>query len=123
MVSFCYPRYIFSDKGNSDHNYTLKQRRKYGNYLIEPEFKSHRKHKYGALAAAREWENNPNKLSSPFEFFIVHNRRGAHHLNGEHTVFGEVISGFSTIEKISKVKVGSSDWPLVDIPMTVEVIK
>lgn len=108
--------------GNSDHNYTLKQRRKCGNYLIEPEFKSHRKHKYGALAAAREWENNPNKLSSPFEFFIVNNRRGAHHLNGEHTVFGEVISGFDTMDKISKVAVDIKDWPITDIHMTVEIL-
>lgn len=108
--------------GNSDHNYTLKQRRKYGNYLIKPEFKKHRKHKYGALAAAREWEKNPNKLSSPFEFFIVHKRNGAHHLDGEHTVFGEVISGFDTMDKISKVKVSIDEWPITDVHMTVEIL-
>ena len=108
--------------GNSDHSYTLKQRRKYGNYLIKPEFKKHRKHKYGALAAAREWEKNPNKLSSPFEFFIVHKRNGAHHLDGEHTVFGEVISGFDTMDKISKVKVSIDEWPITDVHMTVEIL-
>ena len=34
--------------GNSDNLYTQKQRRKYGNYLLEPEFRKNRKHKYGA---------------------------------------------------------------------------
>ncbi|WP_439129362.1 peptidylprolyl isomerase [Polaribacter sp.] len=108
--------------GNSDETYTVKQRRLYGNYRIQPEFKSHRRHKYGALAAARDWEDNPNKLSNPFEFYIVHNRNGAHHLNNEHTVFGEVISGFDTMDKMSKVKVGVDEWPLEDIRMTVEIL-
>lgn len=109
--------------GNSDDLYTMKQRHKYGNYLLKPEFRPHRKHKYGALAAARHWEGNPTKLSSPFEFYIVQNRKGAHHLNNEHTVFGQIISGFSTMEKISKVEVGVDEWPKVDIKMTVEVIE
>lgn len=108
--------------GNSDETYTKKQRRLYGNYFLKPEFKSHRKHKYGALAAAREWEDNPNKLSNPFEFYIVHSRKGAHHLNNEHTVFGEVISGFRTMDKISKVKVGVDEWPEEDINITVEIL-
>lgn len=108
--------------GNSDEYDTMKQRHKYGNYLIKPEFRAHRKHKYGALAAARHWENNPNKLSSPFEFYIVQNRKGAHHLDNEHTVFGEVISGFATMNKIAKVKTDIKEWPMVDIKMKVEII-
>ena len=108
--------------GNSDNMYTQKQRRKYGNYLMKPEFKKNRKHKYGAVAAARQWENNPDKLSSPFEFYIVHKKDGAHHLNNEHTVFGEVISGFDTMDKISKVKVGVDEWPVNDIQMTIEIL-
>lgn len=108
--------------GNSDNWYTQKQRRKYGNYLMQPEFKKHRTHKYGALAAAREWENNPDKLSSPFEFYMVHKRSGAHHLDVEHTVFGEVISGFDTMDKISRVKVGVDEWPVDDIPITIEIL-
>mgnify|MGYP000200450421 CR=1 FL=1 len=116
------PKFVVQG-GNSDEFYTMKQRQKYGNYLIKPEFKSHRKHKFGTLAAARHWENNPNKLSSPFEFYIVINKKGAPHLDNEHTVFGEVISGFSTINKISKVKTDIKEWPLKDIKMTVEIIK
>lgn len=108
--------------GNSDETYTIKQRRLYGNYRIKPEFKNNRRHKYGALAAARSWEHNPNKLSNPFEFYMVHSRKGAHHLNKEHTVFGEVISGFDTMDKISRVKVGVDEWPTEDIRMTIEVL-
>lgn len=108
--------------GNSDNMYTQKQRRKYGNYLMQPEFRNHRTHKFGALAAARQWKKNPNKLSSPFEFYMVHQRNGAHHLDNEHTVFGEVISGFNTMDKISKVKVGVDEWPIDDINMTIEIL-
>ena len=108
--------------GNSDEMYTQKERRKYGNYLLKPEFRKKRNHKYGALAAARQWEKNPNKLSSPFEFYIVHQKNGAHHLDNEHTVFGEVISGFDTMDKISKVKVGDDEWPINDVKMTVEIL-
>lgn len=108
--------------GNSDNYYTQNQRKKYGNYHIKPEFKKNRTHKYGALAAARDWDNNPEKLSSPFEFYIVQKKSGAHHLDGEHTVFGEVISGFETMEKISKVKVGLDEWPVEDIKMTIEIL-
>ena len=109
--------------GNSDEMFTQKERNKYGNYLLKPEFRKNRKHKYGALAAAREWKHNPNKLSSPFEFYIVQKKSGAHHLDNEHTVFGQVISGFNTMEKISKVKVGVDEWPTEDIQMTIEIIE
>ena len=109
--------------GNSDHFYTIKQRKKYGNYQLKPEFRRNRRHKYGALAAAREWENNPNKLSSPFQFYIVHKKSGAHHLNGEHTVFGEVISGFKTMDRISEVKVGPDEWPISDVHMTIKILE
>ncbi|WP_105047278.1 peptidylprolyl isomerase [Polaribacter gangjinensis] len=108
--------------GNSDNLLTRKQRSKYGNYLLKSEFRKNRTHKYGALAAAREWEDNPKKLSSPFEFYIVQKKSGAHHLDGEHTVFGEVISGFETMEKISNVKVGSDEWPIEEIKLTIEIL-
>ena len=108
--------------GNSDNLPTRKFRNKYKNYLLPPEFLSHRKHKYGALAAARDWDDNPNKLSSPFEFYIIQNRKGGHHLNNEHTVFGEVISGFSTIDKIANLEAGPDEWPKQDVYMKVEIL-
>ncbi len=108
--------------GNSDNFQTVKDRYKYGNYKLPREFRENRKHKYGALAAARSWKKNPLKVSSPFEFYIVQNRNGAHHLNNEHTVFGEVISGFSTMDKIAKLKVGVDEWPEEDVNMEVEIL-
>jgi peptidylprolyl isomerase len=108
--------------GNSDNFQTVKDRYKYGNYKLPPEFRGNRRHTYGALAAARDWKKNPKKLSSPFEFYIVQNRKGAHHLNNEHTVFGEVISGFDTMDKIAKIKVGEDEWPEEDVHMKVEIL-
>ena len=108
--------------GNSDNFQTVKDRYKYGNYKLPTEFRKNRRHKYGALAAARDWKKNPEKLSSPFEFYIVQNRKGAHHLNNEHTVFGEVISGFDTMDKIAKIKVGEDEWPEEDVNMKVEIL-
>jgi len=108
--------------GNSDNFQTVKDRYKYGNYKLPTEFRKNRKHNYGALAAARDWKKNPEKLSSPFEFYIVQNRKGAHHLNYEHTVFGEVISGFDTMNKIAKIKVGEDEWPEEDVNMKVEIL-
>lgn len=109
--------------GDSDLQSTARFRKKYQHYRLKPEIRKKRRHRYGSLAAAKDAENNPKKLSSPFNFYIVQSKAGAKHLDGNHTVFGEVISGFSTIEKIAQVRVGSDDWPLVDIPMTVEIIK
>lgn len=40
---------------------------------------------------------------------------GAPHLDGQYTVFGEVISGMDTIEKIEKVARDSNDRPLEDV--------
>ena len=108
--------------GNSDHPMTRKLRIKY-NYRIPAEIKPYRKHKYGALAAARQWENNPKKLSSPFEFYMIQDKRGSHHLDGEHTIFGEIIEGFTTMEKIAKLETDKKEWPLEEVFISAEVIK
>lgn len=109
--------------GNSDEYEMIKKRMKYDNYLLRPEFRNNRKHKYGALAAAREWDNNPNKLSSPFQFYIVTKKDGAHHLDGAHTVFGEVISGFEVMHEMEQVKVDPGQWPIQNVNMTVKIVK
>ena len=108
--------------GNSDHPITRKLRMKY-NYRIPAEIKPYRKHKYGALAAARQWENNPKKLSSPFEFYMIQDKRGSHHLDGEHTIFGEIIEGFTTMEKIAKLETDKKEWPLEEVFISADVIK
>lgn len=109
--------------GESERLDTQNFKAKYLRFKLPSEFRKNRKHKYGALAAAREWKNNPHKKSTPFEFYIVQSKKGAHHLDGEHTVFGEVISGFSVIDKIVSLKTGSDEWPLTDVFIKAEVIK
>ena len=116
------PNFIIQG-GNSENMNTLAYRNKYKHYRIPAELHNNNKHKYGAVAIARDWENNPAKKSTPFEFYIVQNKKGAHHLDGEHTVFGEVISGFATIDKIANLQVGGDEWPLNDVFIKAEVIK
>lgn len=108
--------------GNSENLSTLGMRNKYHNYRVPAEIVPALKHKYGAVAAARDWENNPNKLSNSFEFYIVQNKEGAHHLDGEHTVFGQVIDGFSVIDRIAALKTGQDEWPIDDVFMEIEVL-
>ncbi|MBL4604905.1 MAG: peptidylprolyl isomerase [Flavobacteriaceae bacterium] len=108
--------------GNSDFPITRKKRIKY-NYRIPAEMKSYHKHKYGALAAARQWENNPKKISSPFEFYMIQDQRGSHHLDGEHTIFGEIIEGLSTMEKIAKLETDKKEWPLKEVFIKATVLR
>ncbi len=109
--------------GNSEAPSTRKLRRKFDAYTLPAEFRKNRTHIYGAIAAARDWDNNPNKRSTPFEFYFVQDKNGSHHLNGEHTVFGEIIGGFSTLEKIAKVKVGNDEWPIENVYFDASVIR
>jgi len=115
------PNFIIQG-GESERLDTQNFKAKYMRYKLPSEFRKNRKHKYGALASARDWVNNPRKRSTPFEFYIIQNRNGAHHLDGEHTVFGEVISGFGVIDEIVNLKAGSDEWPLEDVFIKAVVI-
>lgn len=108
--------------GNSDSYSMSKKRKAMGNYLLPNEAKPHHKHIRGALAAAKFVEQNISNASSPFEFYIVQPKRGAHHLNKAHTVFGRVTKGMDIVDKINQVPVDQSEWPLNDIPMTVTIM-
>ncbi len=108
--------------GNSDLPITRKKRIKY-NYRIPAEIKSYHKHNYGSLAAARQWEDNPKKVSSPFEFYMIQDKKGSHHLDGEHTIFGEIIEGLSTMEKIAKLEADNKEWPVKDVFIKASVVK
>lgn len=48
---------------------------------------------------------------------------GTPHLDGDYTVFGEVIEGFDVIDKIAAVKTNQSDKPLKDVRMKIKVLK
>lgn len=107
-------------------------------------------HKKGVLAAARD--NNPQKESSGSQFYIVQGKiytkeqlamftqkygiqftedqikaystvGGTPHLDGNYTVFGEVIEGMDIVEKIAIEVTDKNDRPLKDIKMKVKIIK
>lgn len=109
--------------GNSDETITQKDRKAIGNYLIPPEFNRSLRHTYGALAAARQWEDNPKKNSEPYEFYFVQDKRGAHHLDGEHTVYGQITKGFDVLEKIGNEPVDAKDYPLLNVYIKMKIIE
>lgn len=106
--------------GQSDKNSTRVLRHKIGNYKIPPEFRNHKHHK-GTLSSARRWNQNPKKRSDAYEFFIVHKEKGLHHLNNEHTAFGEVTQGLDVIDKIAKIAIDKGEWPLENVNMTISL--
>lgn len=48
---------------------------------------------------------------------------GTPHLDGEYTVFGEVIEGLSVLDKIASLPVDAYNRPIEDISYTMEIIK
>jgi len=114
------PNFI-AQGGNSEDFKTANFRNKYKNYRLPPEFRKNHKHVRGSIAIARDWDNNPKKLSTPFEFYIT--VKSEPHLNFEHTVFGKVIKGMDVVDKITKVKRGKDDWPNQDIFIKAEIME
>jgi len=91
-------------------------------YTIPAEFNTNLRHKRGALAAARTGgPSNPKKASSGSQFYIVEPEKGAHFLDNDYTVFGEITDGFDVITKIASVQKDKSDRPLKDVKMTVKM--
>ena len=109
--------------GDSENLTTQRMRNQFKNYKLPAEFHPDLKHTYGAVAAARDWEDNPLKKSTAFEFYIIQHKEGGHHLDGEHTVFGQVLSGFDAIDKIANLKAGGDEWPLKDVYIEAEIIR
>ena len=102
-------------------------------------------HKKGALSAARQGDNvNPKKESSGCQFYIVTGKfftemeldkmtkekgieftpeqkeaymleGGTPHLDGNYTVFGEVIQGMKVVDKIQFVETNADDRPTKNI--------
>lgn len=121
-------------------------------YKVPAEILPNHIHKKGALAAARQADIvNPEKASSGSQFYIVQGQvlaepqiqmyqqrlgktftqeqieayttvGGTPHLDGEYTVFGEVVEGMDVIDKIAGVKTGYQDVPVEPVTMTIEII-
>jgi peptidyl-prolyl cis-trans isomerase B (cyclophilin B) len=114
-------------------------------YTLPAEIDNRFIHKKGALAAARQGDQmNPQRKSSGSQFYIVEGRTypaqymgrfaekrgepyseeqikiyetlgGTPHLDGQYTVFGEVVSGLGLVDRIGEVETGSNDRPKKDI--------
>ncbi|SFQ50191.1 peptidylprolyl isomerase [Hymenobacter arizonensis] len=125
---------------------TIRLRR----YRLPPEIKAEHFHKKGSLGMARyDDEQNPGRLSSNTDFYFVVGEKldpnqsqamagrkltpaqikayatvgGVPSLDGQYTVFGEIIEGQDVIDKIANEPVESDKWPVKDIPIKVEVVK
>lgn len=89
-------------------------------YLLEPEFHPELKHVYGAVGAGRD--DNPGKLSARCQFYIVQNTQGVHRLDGDYTVFGQVIKGMDIVDQIVHVDRDEKDEPTTPLTLDVEII-
>lgn len=101
--------------GNSDDKKTARKRAKIGKYLLPKDTRHNFKHDRGVISMPSSEIENPHKLASPYEFFIVQQRPGAYYLDGDYTIFGKVISGMEVVDKIASVKTDEADWPLKNI--------
>lgn len=101
--------------GNSDDRKTSLKRRKIGRYLLPTDTKKGYKHDRGVISMPSSDIDNPHKLASPYEFFIVQQKGGAHYLDGDYTIFGRVTKGMDVVDKIASQPTDTSDWPLKNI--------
>ena len=109
--------------GNSDNISTSKKRRKIGRYLLPPDTKKGHKHHRGIISMPSSEIENPYKLASPYEFFIVKKKDGAYHLDKDYTAFGKVIKGMDVVDKISNLETDKREWPLDNVRFKVEIIQ
>lgn len=66
-----------------------------------------------------EWKANTEKIEMSEQMRRDYvNYGGCPHLDGEYTVFGEVIAGFEVIDKIASLPTDKHDRPLTDVRIT-----
>ena len=88
-------------------------------YTVPAEFVNEYWHKKGVLAAARRGDMaNPTKASSGSQFYIVHDENACLHLDGQYSIFGEVIEGLDVIDRIATVDTDRYDRPYEDVFIT-----
>ena len=109
--------------GNSDNISTSKKRREIGRYLLPPDTKKGYKHNRGIISMPSSEIENPYKLASPYEFFIVQKIDGAYHLDKNYTAFGKVIRGMDVVDKISNLETDKREWPLDNVRFDIEIIE
>ena len=65
---------------------------------------------------------NPYKLASPYEFFIVKKKDGAYHLDGNYTAFGKVIKGMNVVDIIANLETDKREWPINNVRFKTVII-
>lgn len=101
--------------GNSDDMAIAERRRKIGQYLLPKDTRHSFVHDKGVISMPSSDVANPYKMASPYQFFIVQQQGGAHHLDGDYTVFGRVTDGMDVVDKIAAQKTDDGEWPLKNI--------
>lgn len=101
--------------GNSDDRETSKKRKAIGRYLLPPDTRKGHKHHRGTISMPSSERDNPHKLASPYEFFIVVTKPGSYHLDGSYTPFGRVIEGMDIVDKINQVPIDQGEWPMQNV--------
>lgn len=109
--------------GNSDRMETAKKRAEIGKYLLPPDTRKGYKHHRGVISMPSSEIENPHKLASPYEFFIVQQAPGAYHLDGSYTVFGKVIAGMEVVDEINKQRIDNREAPLTNVIMEVSILQ
>ncbi|MBC8375658.1 MAG: peptidylprolyl isomerase [FCB group bacterium] len=70
-------------------------------------------HLRGTLGAARTGQGNPEKLSSGSQFYFCLARLSQ--LDGNYTVFGNVVEGMDVVDEIAKLERDPNDNPLESV--------
>ena len=109
--------------GNSDRQETSKKRNEIGKYLLPPDTNKGYKHHRGVISMPSSEIENPHKLASPYEFFIVQQNPGAYHLDGSYTAFGKVITGMEVVDKINKQRTDKRETPLTNVFMNISILE
>jgi peptidyl-prolyl cis-trans isomerase B (cyclophilin B) len=97
-------------------------------YTLPAEIVPGATHAVGALAAARQADAvNPERRSSGSQFYLV--TGNAQHLDGQYTLFGNVVAGLDVLARLEAVETARStgrrsaaafrDRPFDPVPMTV----
>jgi len=108
--------------GNSDSYEISKRRKRIGRYLLPPDTKKGFKHHRGVISIPSSDIDNPYKLASPYEFFIVVDKNGAYHLDKNYTPFGKVIKGMDVVDIIANIETDKREWPIDNVKMKIIII-
>lgn len=109
--------------GNADNKKTAEKRSEIGRYLLPPDTRKGYSHHRGTVSMPSSDINNPHKLASPYEFFIVVTNPGSYHLDGDYTAFGRVIEGMEVVDKINSQPTDDGEWPLQNIKIKAEIVE